>query len=62
MAMKVFDKVKKKEPMNITKTVKINQTIENDLIEFEKEFPNVDLPKLYRVGIYMAMDAVRNGK
>ena len=60
--MDVLSKVKKKSPMTISKTIKINREIENDLIAFEKEFPQVDLPKLYRVGIYMAMDAVRNGK
>lgn len=60
--MKVIDKVKKKDPMNITKAIKINKEIEKDIEAFEKEFPEVDLGKLYRIGIYLAMKAVREGK
>ena len=57
--MKMIDKVKKKSPMNITKSVKINREIEKDIAKFEEDFPNVDLPKLFRMGIYMAMDTIR---
>ena len=60
--MKMLDKVKKKSPMNISKTIKINAEIENDLVKFEKEFPEIDLPKLFRAGIYLAMDTVRRGE
>ena len=57
--MTVTDKVRKKSPMTISKTIKINKEIENDIKNFEEQFPGVDLPKLYRIGLYLAMDAVK---
>ena len=58
--MRMIDKVKKKSPLTKQVTVKINTEIEADIAKFEKEFPEADLPKMWRVGIYMAMEAVRN--
>jgi len=57
--MDIIAKTRKKDPMVISKNVKINKQIESDINEFEKEFPDVDMPKLFRMGFYMAMDAVR---
>jgi len=57
--MDIIAKTRKKDPMVINRTVKINKQIEADIAAFEKEFPEIDVPKLIRMGLYMAMDAVR---
>jgi len=59
--MDIVAKVKKKSPMVINRTIKINKEIEADIAAFEKEFPDVDIPKLFRMGLYLAMNAVREG-
>ena len=58
--MRLTDKVKKKSPLTKTVAIKINAEIEQDIAAFEKEFPDSDIPKMWRLGIYMAMKAIRD--
>ena len=58
--MRITDKVKKKSPLTKTVAIKINAEIEQDIVKFEKEFPEADMNKVWRSGLYMAMQAVRD--
>ena len=58
--MRLTDKVNKKSALTITKALKINIEIEEDIAKFEKEFPKVDMNKLWRSSLYLGMKAIRD--